>query len=65
MMITRIILSLKKAASTPPKFEMVEAPNEFTVALQDLDELRYDKGSGHPFPHPAEQLRPPPGLSPV
>lgn len=64
MMITRIILSLKKAASTPPKFEMVEVPTEYTVALQDLEVLRYDKDNGT-LPHQREHVRPPPGLSPV
>jgi hypothetical protein len=30
MMITRIILSLKKAASIPPKFDMIEIPDRFS-----------------------------------
>jgi len=64
MMITRIILSLKKAASSPPKFEMVEIPTGLALSFQDLEELRYDKGSGA-FPHLAEHIRPPPGLSPA
>jgi len=65
MMITRIILSLKKAASTPPKFEMVQVPTGFPAgAFQDLEELPYNKENGM-FPHPAERIRPPPGLSPV
>jgi len=64
MMITRIILSLKKAASTPPRFEMVEVPTRFADPFQDLEGLRYDKDKD-PFPHLAEHIRPPPGLSPA
>jgi len=64
MMIARIILSLKKAASVPPKFEMIDVPTGFTVAFQDLEELQYDKSNGT-FPHLAEHIKPPPGLSPA
>jgi len=62
MMVTRIILSLKKAASTPPKFEMVEFPTGFTPEFQDQKELQYGKGDGV-FPHLAEHIQPPPGLN--
>ena len=64
MMITRIILSLKKAASTPPRFEMVNLPTGFAGTFRDLEELRYDKDNGV-FPHLAEDIRLPPGLSPA
>lgn len=64
MMVTRIILSLKKAASTPPKFEMVQVPTAFAGAFQDPEELRYEKDN-RVFPHLAEHIRTPPGLSPA
>ena len=56
MMITRIILSLKRAASTPLKFEMVDASTRFQAVsrgLQGTQELRYDKGNVT-FSHPVE-----------
>jgi len=64
MMITRIILSLKKAASTPPSFEMVKVPTGFAGAFRDLEELRYDQDKGA-FRRLAEHIRLPPGLSPA
>ena len=45
MMVTRIILSLKKAASIPPTYEMPEVLTGSLVIPRELHELQETRGS--------------------
>ena len=59
MMITRIILSLKKAASIPTRYDTAETPNKLPAPSQELQEIRelqYNQ-VGTPFPHAAGYIR--------
>ncbi|KAF9644137.1 hypothetical protein BDM02DRAFT_3131949 [Thelephora ganbajun] len=67
MMITRIILSLKKAAGTPPKYEMADIPNRLPVVSPELQvtrELRHNPDHDV-FPRTMEHIGPSSGSSSV